>query len=213
METIENLVISRSGKVTRKIRWDLYFSLGIYILGLFLTAYAAVLYQSHMYLKWVLPGGFFILIMLLIQNIVLIRNHKALKSLDINLRESVSGIIRYFRGSYRLWQLFYPMGIIILVFTVTLLVDYQDGLYRINHPLEFVIVMVVMYVFMYFPMRYTSNVYLKDLENCLQNLDEQEYLSIGSTIRRYRTFLIIFAVGLALLVLGSLVLWYISAGK
>lgn len=105
------------------------------------------------------------------------------------------------------------MGMIILVLSFTFLVDYQDGVYRINHPFEFIIVLVLMYVLMYFPMRYTRNIYLQDLENCLKNLDEQEYSSISGTIRRFRIFMIIFAVGLALLVLGSLVAWFFMQGK
>jgi Ca2+/Na+ antiporter len=213
METIEILVKSRARKVTGKIRWDLYFSLVLYILGSGITAYAAVLYQSHTYLKWILPGGFFLLILLIIQNIVLIRKHQTLKAMDISLRDRVSGIIRYFSEGYRLWQLVYPLGMMIMVLSVSLLVEYTDGSFRINHPFEFVAVMVIMYIFIYFPMRYTRNVYLQDLENCLKNLDEQEYSSIQKTFRRYRIFILIFAIGLALLVLGSLVAWYYYSGK
>jgi len=213
METIENLVKLRSGKVTGKIRWDLYFSLCCFILGLIITIYASILYQSHTYLKWILPGMVFILITLIVLDIILIKNHKGLQSLDVNLKDKVSGIIRYFRKGYGLWHLVYPIGMIILVFSVPLLIDYQDGIFRINHPFEFVAIMVIMYVFMYFPMRYTRNVYLQDLENCLKNLDEQEYLSIEKTIRQHRIFLIIFGIGLLLLVLGSFVAWYIYSGK
>jgi hypothetical protein len=213
METIENLVKLRSKKVTKKIRWDLYFSLVIYIAGITLTAYAAALYRSHIYLKWALPVMLLILIVLLIQNIIIIKNYGSLKSLDINLREKVSGIIRYFNGGYKLWQLLYPIGMLILVFIVPLLIDYQDGIYRINHPFEFIAVMAVMLILMYGPVFYSRSAYLQDLENCLRNLDEQEYSSNEKIMRRFRIFLIIFAIGIALLVIGTMVLWYYSSGK
>jgi hypothetical protein len=213
METIENLVKLRSRKVTRKIRWDLYFSLAIYIAGLVLTTYTSVLYRSHIYLKWVLPVMVLILILLLIQNFILIKNYNSLKSLDISLREKLSGIIRYFNGGYKLWQFLYPIGMLILVFSVPLLIDYQDGIYRINHPFEFIAVMAVMLILMYGPVLYTRSAYLQDLENCLRNLDEQEYSSNEKMMRRFRIFLIIFAIGIALLVIGTMVLWYYSSGK
>ena len=213
METIENIVKLRSGKVARNIKWNLYFSLAFYIGGIFLTAYTSVLYKSHLYLKWVLPACFFILIMLLIQNIFLLKNYKELKSLDISLRERVSGIIRYFRGTYSLWQLFYPLGVIILTVCVTLLVDYQNGIFRINHPFEFLAVLVIMYAFIYFPLQYTRNVYLEDLENCLKNMDEQEYSSIEKTVRKHRIFMILFVIGLGLLVLGGFVAWFLFANQ
>jgi len=212
METIETLVKSRSGKVAGKIRWDLYFSFACYVLGLFITTYAFVLYQSHSYLKWILPGMIMVLILLLIQNIILLKNHHKLKTFDISLRDKVTAIVRYFRGEFRLWQLVYPIGLIILIFSVTLLIDYEDGAYRINQPFEFITVLVLMYVVMYFPMRYTRSVYLHDLENCLKNLDEQEYTSIEKTLRRHRIFIFIVVIGLVLLVLGSLVMWYFYSG-
>jgi Ca2+/Na+ antiporter len=213
METIESLVKFRSKKVTWGIRWNLYFSLGMYVIGLVLTAYASVLYQVHASLKWILPGGFFLLILLIIQVIFLIKKYNTLSLMDINLRDRVSGIIRYFGKGYHLWQLVYPLGMMFLVLSVTLLIEYQDGFFRINHPFEFVLVMIAMYVLIYFPMRYTRNVHLKDLENCLKNLDEQEYSSISSTMRRYRILLVIFVIGLVLLVLGSIVGWLYYSGK
>jgi hypothetical protein len=213
METIENLVKLRSVKAAKKIRWDLYISLVFYFAGIILTTYAAVLYQSNIWLKWILPVMVLVLILLLIQNIVLIKKYNSLKSLDISLREKVSGIISYFKGGYKLWQFFYPIGMIILVFSVPLLIDYQDGIYRINHPFEFIVVMIVMLTFMYLPAFYTRNVYLQDLENCLKNLDEQEYTTIDKTLKRHRIFLLLFGIGLFLLVLGSLVAWYYFAAK
>lgn len=213
METIENIVKLRSGKAARNIKWNLYFSLAFYIGGIFLTAVTSILYKSHLYLKWVLPVCFLILIVLLIQNIFLLKNYKELKSLDINLRERVSGIIRYYRGAYSLWQLLYPLGVIILTFCVTLLVDYQNGIFRINHPFEFVAVMVIMYAFIYFPLQYTRNVYLEDLENCLKNMDEQEYSSIEKTVRKLRIFMMLFTIGLGLLVLGGFVAWFLFTKK
>jgi hypothetical protein len=154
-----------------------------------------------------------VLIVLLIQNIILIKKYNSLKSLDISLREKVSGIIRYYKGGHKLWQLLYPVGMLILVFNVSLLIDYDNGNFRINHPLEFILVMVVAFIFMYFPMQYTHNVFLQDLENCLRNLDEHDYLSNEKSIKRYRIFLMLFIIGLVLLVLGSLVAWYFFARK
>jgi len=211
METIEALVKSRSGKVTGRIRWDLYFSLACYLAGLFLTSYTSALYSSHVYLKWILPAMALVLILLLIQNIQLLIYYHKLRILDVSLRDKVTRIIRYFRGGFSIWQLVWPVGMIFLVFSVTLLIDYQEGFYRINHPFEFVAVLIVMYMLMYFPMRYTRSVNLYDLENCLKNLDEQEYTSIEKITRRHRRFMIFFAIGLALLLLGSLVMWYVYA--
>jgi flagellar biosynthesis protein FlhB len=213
METIENIVKLKSGKASKKIRWDLYISLVLYIAGIILTTYAAVLYRAHNYLKWVLPVMILVLIVFLIQNIILIKKYNSLKSLDISLREKVSGIIRYYKGGHKLWQLLYPVGMLILVFNVSLLIDYDNGNFRINHPLEFILVMVVAFIFMYFPMQYTHNVFLQDLENCLRNLDEHDYLSNEKSIKRYRIFLMLFIIGLVLLVLGSLVAWYFFARK
>jgi len=213
METIENIAAMRSGKASKKIRWDLYFGLGANLTGLVLTICASVLYMSHIYLRLILPALCLILVLLTIHNVKLIREHKKLSVLNISLREMVSGIIRYFNGSYRLWQLLYPFGMMILVFSFTILMDYEDGTYRINHPGEFVAILVIMYAFMYIPLRYTGNVFVKDLENCLKNMDELEYTSISKVIRRHRIFLILFATGLALLVLGGIALWLSYSGK
>lgn len=212
METIETLVKSRSGKVAGRIRWDLYFSLTCYVAGLILTSYASALYKSHAYLGWILPAMVLVLILLLIQNIQLLINYPKLKTLDISLRDKVSGIIRYFRGGFSMWQLFYPIGMMILVFNVTLLIDYQDGIYRINHPIEFIVVQILMYIFIYFPLKYARRFYLLDLEICLKNLDEQAYTSIEKITRRHRRIILFFVIGLVLLVLGSLVMWYIYSG-
>jgi hypothetical protein len=213
METIENLVKLRSGKVTGKIRYDLYVSLVCYILGLALTIYASVLYRSFNWLGWIIPVIGVIILALLVHNILLIREQNKLNSMNVSLHDMVSGIIQYFKGGYRLWRLAYPFGVIFLVFIISALLEYKNGGYKINHPGEFILVTVLMYVLIFIPMRYARNVNVQDLESCLKNLDEKEYSSNENIIRRHRIFLIIFAVGLALIVIGTLVLWYISAGK
>lgn len=213
METIENLVKLRSGKVTGKIRYDLYFSLGCYFLGLILTIYASLLYRSFNYLQWILPVIGFIILLLMVHNIILIREHNKLKMMDVGLRNMVAGIIRFFKGGYKFWQLLYPFGMIFLIFIITILIDYKEGGFRLNHPVEFIIVILLMYILMFIPMRYTRNVQLEELESCLENLDEQEYSANEKIIRRHRIFLILFAIGIALLVLGTLVLWFVTSGK
>ena len=204
MEAMEALINKRSKAVNLKIRFDIYFSLLLYIVSFGLTIYNTVRYIQSPNLVWILPLLALVLVLLTIQSVQLIPGLRTFALQTTSLRESVTKTISYFKNRYALWQLLFPVGVGILSYNLNIIVDYDPAGFKIYHPEVFIVVYIAMYAIIYGLFRYTRRIYITDLENCLKNLDSQEYSAIVKNIRRSRIFTAAFIIGLLILFLGGL---------
>ena len=164
-------------------------------------------------LVWILPILTLIIVLLTIQSITLIPGINKIKINQSSLRDSIAETIYYFRKKYALWQILFPVSVIILSYNLGFAVDYDPAGYRIYHPGMFIIVTVIMYLFIYGMFRFTRGIFLADLENCLKNLDSIDYAAIEKNLRRSRLVIIAVGIGLLILSLGGLFMFLQSSGR
>jgi hypothetical protein len=154
-----------------------------------------------------------ILILLTLQSISLIPGIYKIKIHQSSLRDSIRETIYYFKRKYALWQIIFPTAVLILIYNVGLIVDYDPAGYRVYNYDVFVITMAGVYLFTYIIFRFTRTMFVADLENCLKNLDSIDYTAIQKNIRRSRLVILAVAIGLLILALGGLFMFLQSAGR
>ena len=207
MEAMEAIITKRSKAANLKIKFDIYFSLLLYTVTFCLCIYNFFRYLQSPNLVWILPVLTLIIVLLIIQSITLIPGINKIKNNQSNLRDSIAETIYYFRKNYALWQILFPVSVIILSYNLGFAVDYDPAGYKIYHPGMFIIVTVIMYLFIYGMFRFTRGIYLADLENCLKNLYSIDYTAIEKNLRKSRLVYIAVGIGLLILALGGIIMF------
>jgi len=213
MEVMEAIITKRSKAAHRKIRFDIYFGLLLYAVTFCLCIYNFTRYLQAPNLVWILPLMGVVLILLAVQSISLIPGINKIRIHQSSLRDSVAETIFYFRKKYALWQLIFPVGVVLLSYNINIITDYDPAGYKIYRPEVFILVSSAMYLFIYALFRFTRTIYVADLENCLKNLDSVDYKAIEKNVRRSRLVIIAVAIGLAILFLGGFFMLLRSSGR
>jgi hypothetical protein len=213
IEAMEAFITKRSKAANLKIQFNIYFSLLLYVVTFCLCIYNFFRYLQSPNLVWILPLLAVVLALFIIQNLQLIPGINKIKIQQASLRDSIAETIYYFRKKYALWQIIFPAGVIILTYNLGFVVDYDPAGFKIYHPGVFIIVSVIMYLFIYGIYRFTSTVFLTDLENCLKNLDDIEYNVIRKNLRSSKMITAAVAIGLLVLFLGGLFMFLRSSGQ
>ena len=213
MKDMEAIISKRSRAANYKIKFDLYFGLLLYLVSLGLCIYNFFGYLKSPNLVWILPLMILVLILLVVQSLRMIPGINKIKTNGSSLKDSITETIYYFKKRYALWQLLFPVGVILLTYNLGFVVDYDPAGYKINHPGVFIIVTACMYLFIYILFRFTRSMFVLDLENCLKNLDSVDYKAIEKNVRRSKQVYLAVAIGLIILFLGGLFMFLKSSGR
>jgi hypothetical protein len=113
--------------------------------------------------------------------------------------------IDFYRNIYGKWTWFIPILTLILIFALGTLVDNQDGTYKINNPLLYAGINVVIFLGIYLVNKVSHDFWLKDIKSYLKDIENQLMegtLEIESRKRRFAWLIF-----LIFIVLTAMFIW------
>jgi hypothetical protein len=81
--------------------------------------------------------------------------------------------LRFYRSKYEIWNLMMAAMIPVLSFAVTIYIDNQNGIYRINQPMVFFGVIMMQFIFGYLIIKVAQYPVLKEIKIFLSDLESQ----------------------------------------
>jgi hypothetical protein len=125
-----------------------------------------------------------------------------------NLMLLLSKKLSFLRTYYETWMVIISFSTLIMIFALSTMVDNQEGYFRINNPLKYIIISISVWLFIYGTQKLSSLISTRELKgylNDLQNNFLEESQKIERQKKKFRWFLLFLAlVFTALFVLGLL---------
>jgi len=147
---------------------------------------------------------------LVVATMRLMRQLRAIDRADQPLLEAVTARLAFAERGYRRWLIMASATPWLLSQAIVMLIDNQAGVYRVNHPIEYTLVTVVMFAITYASLRLATVTSVRELRAVARDLraDALEATpELAESRRRSRLWLVAGVVLLTLGVLAGLWLW------
>jgi len=150
----------------------------------------------------ILSSAFFGYGVFIISNILQINRN------DGDLMGCIKKKLKVYRTHYEVWMWMMSLACLFLIFALNSLVDNDEGIYRINKPVFFAVVNVVILFFLYGTQKAAQWVSLRAVKVYLEDL-QSEVITGSSRIeqdkKKYRIFVVILIIIFTLLLIWGII--------
>ncbi len=152
----------------------LNFNLGFYwmmqVVNLVLISMNLMGYRQNNTMVWVLVGQMAITLPVIVYGIYIFIKNREINNFSENLKSLLQRQIQFFRTYYEIWIIIIAFTTLILMFNVNVMIDNQDGHYRIYRVGFFVIVNLGIFLFIYLTQKLASEWRFKAIKANLSDL-------------------------------------------
>jgi hypothetical protein len=122
-----------------------------------------------------------------------------------SIRELLIKKVEFVRFYYEIWLVVISFLVLVLIFAINTFVDSNEGLYKINNPLSYVIIHAFIFGFIYVLNKMTAGIWVKKMKLYLDDLSGQSLDNIEKDLNQERKRKIIYV--LVFLVIAGLLIY------
>ncbi|MBN2773243.1 MAG: hypothetical protein JXR31_03270 [Prolixibacteraceae bacterium] len=202
-------IINRSSRST-----SFYFGFNILFYSAFILACIILvsmnlpMYAGNPVVRSVLIAQMVLCILFLSYGMFMFAKFRETKNYRKSITELLAGQLRFYKTYNDGWMVFSALAVLILIFNLNIMVDYNNGIYPIYNKSLYIAINIAIFIFIYGIQKAGSLFNQRKLRNYLSDLESGLY---GNTLkmekqRKWQTvaFIVLFVVLTGVLILGIL---------
>jgi len=207
---LEAFITPKINRATLGLNFNILFYMAVLIATMILIGIDLYGYRSNpTMLKVLMPmlilsSAFFGYGVFMISNIFQINRN------DVDLMACIKKKLKIYRTHYEVWMWMMSLACLFLIFALNSMVDNDQGVYRINKPVFFAVVNVVILFFLYGAQKAAQWVSLRTVKTYLEDLQNED-ISGTSRIEKDKKKLLIFTIILVIILTLTLIWGFIKA--
>lgn len=167
---IEKSLSGKTKKTTRYFNFNIIFYASIQLVNIALLSINLMGYKNNMAIFWTLIILLALSVGFLVFGIDLYYKFRETNKFSDSLINLINKQLHLINVSYEVWMLIVAFSSLILIFNASIIVDYNNGYYPINHVNVFVITLIAVFLFIYFTQKVASSFLTKSLKANLNDL-------------------------------------------
>ena len=149
--------------------------------------------------------------------VYLIYKHNSFNKLDqlgLSLHDLIVAKIHIFNKSLSLVHQAISIGLILLVFSLNLIVDNDQGNYKVNNIWLYIGFLVIAYLISVLMLHLSHNLYLKQYRTALDDLNTSKLTKMDAELRKYKWIRLFFLTIIFLgVIAGIIILFFKISGN
>lgn len=206
-EDIRKSLVKKTKKTTPGLKFSIYTNIVVLFAVIILSLINIWLYRSNTIIIILSAAFIFITFVLLIFGLNKIKELKIIEKNDETILNTLNTKISFFRSLSFVWPLLSAISYIILISLVNMIVDCDNGIYKIYNTGRFILITLAIFIFL-FAVNYFSHMsHLTEIKNQIRELSE-DYSD-----KKHKKIKLIIRIIVALILTVVLVLGIITALK
>ena len=180
-------------KTSRYFSFNIVFFSLIQLINVILCSMNIVAYNNNMLFQIVLIAMLILSSGILIYGINLFVKFREIINFSDSLNNLINKQLHFIKVQYEIWLVIISLSILILIFNINIIVDYDGGYYPIHNKLLYVIINVCLFAFIYAAQKMSSSRLLAALKAYLTDLKKggiEESLRIEESKRKQKWIMI-----------------------
>ena len=157
-------------KTSRYFNFNIIFYWFIQLVNIILLSMNLVGYLKNTTIFWVLIPQLIISLGILLYGIIIYYKFREINNYSDTLLNMINKQLKYFKTNYEIWLFITSLSVLILLFNVNIMVDYDGGRYPINNKLLYIGTNIFVFLFIYGTQKAASFVKLKALKAYMTDL-------------------------------------------
>lgn len=161
-------------KKTRESSWLLGFNIIFYSLwqlaNIILSSMNIVAYSSNTIVQVVLIAFLVFSSGILVYSIILFIKYREIKNFSDSLNNLINKQLYFLKIQYEIWLILTALSVLILIFNVNIIVDYNGGYYPIYNIRRYIIINVCIFLFIYAINKITISLFVVAFKAYLSDL-------------------------------------------
>ena len=207
-DMIEKLIRKKTRRDLMPVSFNLAFFFFFQLVNVCIIPVNLAGYVINPLIFWILVGLMVFSVGVLIYGIHLFYRFREINIFSDSLNTLINKQLRFFKTSYEFWLFLIPVACLIMSFNLGLIVDYDNGQFRINHPGVFILTFLVVFIIVYGSQKIASLYFTKNLKANLNDLRKgilDETIKLEAQRKTYRwVWFVLFIILAAFLVAGLL---------
>lgn len=213
-EAIKQAIKAQSIGITFKLLKSIRAGIAALALSVFLFGYNIYGYTENNVLTIFSVSGLIVSFLLFAYLIFQYNKFNKLDRSGLSLQDVIVAKIQYFKKSLSLVHHAIAAGLVLLIFSLNLLADNNDGKYQVNNIWLYIGLLVTAYLITVMMLHLTHNIYLKQYTASLDDLNKSRLTEMNAELRKHKWIRLIFLTATILSVLtGIIILFFKIRGQ
>lgn len=183
-------------KSSRSFKFNILFYAVVQLVNIVLSSMNIVFYSSNILFQNILIGMLVFSVGILIYSISLFVKFREITNFSDTLKNLINKQLHFIKVEYEVWLFLVSASVLILVFNMNIMVDYDGGYYPINNKSLYVILNIGLFGFIYLTQKIANSFMLSSLKSYLKDLTSgslDKSLIVEKHKKKYKVAYIIMA--------------------
>ena len=207
-EAIKQVIKAQSIGITFKLLKSIRAGIAALALSVFLFSYNIYGYSGNNLLTIFSISGLIISALLFAYLVFQYNRFNKLDRSGLSLQDVIVAKIQFFKKSLSFVHHAIAAGLVLLIFSLNLLADNNDGKYQINNIWLYIGFMVTAYLITVMMLHLTHNIYLKQYTTALDDLNKSRLTEMDNELRKHNWIRLIFLTAIVLSVLAGIIILF-----
>lgn len=145
----------------------------------------------------------------------LISKHNSFNKLDqlgLSLQDLIVAKIHFFNKSLSLVHHAISTGLVLLIFSLNLSVDNNQGNYKVNNIWLYIGFLVIAYLIAIMMLHLSHNLYLKQYKTALLDVNKSKLTEMNAELKKYKWVKLFFLIIILLSVIAGIIILFLKIG-
>jgi len=212
VETVKQAISKQSTQITSKLLMSFRFGILALILNVVLCSINIYGYADN---KLIVTFFISSLILSIVLILFLVYQQKRINQLDqagLTMQDLIVAKIKYSGQSLSYVHHAIAIGVVLLAFSLSLLVDNNDGHYQINNIWLFIAVMTAVYLIQILSLNLSHKIYLKQYKIALHDLNQSRLTEMNTVLKKYKWVKMFFLIIILLSFIAGIIIFFLKIG-
>ena len=212
-ETVKQAIKEQSIGITSKLLKSIRSGTIVVALSILLFSYNIYGYAGNNLITIFSISCLILSVFLLPYLIYQYRSFNKLDQSGLSLHDLIVAKIKYFKKSLSLVHHAIATGLVLLIFSLNLLSDNNEGSFQVNNIWLFIGLMVISYLIVLLMLYLTHNLYLKQYINALVDLNKSKLTEMDSELRKQKWIRLLFLTITLLGVIAGIIILFLKISR